>query len=303
MVKLRNLFYIFFFNNLFDYSISCSNSGSSNSVGQYSSVQGQNNYMSSPSLNQKDVALSSSIKDEFKSPQKILNMSTKTVPSRSFASKTSETMNKDKNDIFGSLTNMWNEGWQKIDNFFSSKSDLNNPKELIPFSKNLQITNVTYDFIIHPPSAWTYCEPYCGVEDQGIDVESVNDTITADVTDAINESFRTVLHVEPPNKNNIKITFSPKNILGEGFGDFYDREGHKYRIFRGGVVAMLSRNQTSSKKYTQPLSISFLSRHKMKDSKWDNLGYAILDRLTKIQKGFQLTERMKTTLKIGLNNY
>uniref|UniRef100_A0A0N5BC61 Phage protein n=1 Tax=Strongyloides papillosus TaxID=174720 RepID=A0A0N5BC61_STREA len=196
-------------------------------------------------------------------------------------------------NFLGSIKNMWDESWQKIDDFFGGRNVMSSNKNLKPFSKRLYLTNVTYDLVIQPPTAWSYCEPYCGVDDQGVDMESANDTLYADVTESISDAFRNVLHVEPPSKNNLKIIFEPQNILGMGFGDFYDRKGQKYIMSRGTVTNVLTRGQVTQKKFTQPLIITFLTRHKMKEIKWENLGYVITERIKKFQKGFLLSERIK----------
>ncbi|CEF61008.1 Hypothetical protein SRAE_0000014000 [Strongyloides ratti] len=226
------------------------------------------------------------------------NMITKPIQLKNFASKTIQSMNTNKNDIFGSIKNMWDEGWQKIDNFLGGNNNIKYVQNFIPNSKKLYLTNVTYHLTIYPPSAWTYCEPYCGVEDQGVDAESVNDTINADVIESINEVFQSSLHLQSPNKDEIKIFFQPQNILGQGFGDFYDRKGQKYIISRGSVNGIITRGQLNQQKFTQSLIITFLTKYQMKEIKWENIGYLIIDKIKKIQKGLQLAERMKTTIEL-----
>uniref|UniRef100_A0A0K0ECU1 Uncharacterized protein n=1 Tax=Strongyloides stercoralis TaxID=6248 RepID=A0A0K0ECU1_STRER len=287
----------------------CSSSGvsiqpNSNNIYQNeASILSSNNYLSSPIIKNNLTKQSSYSTFENKTINNSLslsptNMTTKGIQFKNLASKTVQSLSPEKNDFFGSIKNMWDEGWQKIDDFLGGKNNIKYVKKLIPNSKKLYLTNVTYHLIIHPPSAWTYCEPYCGVEDQGVDVESVNDTINADVIESINDVFLSFLHLQPPNKNNIKIYFQPQNILGQGFGDFYDRKGQKYIISRGSVNGILTRGKLNQQKYTQSLLISFLTKYQMKEIKWENLGYVIIERIKKLQKGLQLVERIKTTVEL-----
>lgn len=175
----------------------CSNSGTtplqsaSNYQQQVSSSLPSTNYFNAPMItnNLSQQSFNSNLQsDTLKSAPKPIILSSPPPKSiRYYGSKNMETNTSEK--FLGSIKNMWDESWQKIDDFFGGRNIMSSNKNLKPFSKRLYLTNVTYDLVIQPPTAWSYCEPYCGVDDQGVDMESANDTLYADVTESVSFSY------------------------------------------------------------------------------------------------------------------
>uniref|UniRef100_A0AC35U213 G_PROTEIN_RECEP_F1_2 domain-containing protein n=1 Tax=Rhabditophanes sp. KR3021 TaxID=114890 RepID=A0AC35U213_9BILA len=195
-----------------------------------------------------------------------------------------------------SLSNIWNDGWKNLDSLLSGKTDLNKVVKEKSKLKLSNVSNVTYTYRGHIPASWTFCEPYCGVEDQSVDAESALEEIDGDLREAINNAFKESLHVAAPDGPNVKIIFEPQNILGEGFADFYNHNQQRYRISRGSVTSVFNRGNPVPKTFTQQFMINFMTRHMMSEVKWDNFAYSLLEKLRKVEPAFLNTEKIRTSV-------
>ncbi|KAH7732261.1 Protein H01M10.2 [Aphelenchoides avenae] len=96
------------------------------------------------------------------------------------------------------------------------------------------LSNPTFRMNCSPPVSWTFCQPTCGSGDQAVDIENAKENSFADIFSAINGAFGS-LGLGPVPEANVNVTYSPRNTLLDEFGEYFDRDGYRYRTINNAV--------------------------------------------------------------------